>query len=166
VAAPEIAMRAVEEGAQDYLVKTEINGRVLSRAIRYAVERNALRAELRHYTTELEERNQAIEAELNLARSIQEAYLPATRVTFPSNSRGDTESLRFTCRFQPAANLSGDIDLFPGMLTGWGLATMITPDLWQMSRRRVSEDVRLSEGRPRGGTVPGFSVQSRRLTDV
>jgi phosphoserine phosphatase RsbU/P len=109
----QLAIEALQRGAQDYLVKTEINGRVLSRAIRYAVERNALRAELRHYTAELEERNQAIEAELNLARSIQEAYLPATRVTFPSNSRSDTESLRFTCRFQPAANLSGDLfDVF------------------------------------------------------
>src|SRR5207302_11451134 len=47
----QLAIEALQRGAQDYLVKTEINGRVLSRAIRYAVERNALRAELRDYTT-------------------------------------------------------------------------------------------------------------------
>ncbi|MEY2545559.1 MAG: phosphoserine phosphatase RsbU/P [Verrucomicrobiota bacterium] len=109
----ELAIEALHRGAQDYLVKTEINGRILSRGIRYAVERNALRAELRHYTAQLEERNRAIEAELKLGRSIQEAYLPAARVTFPSNSNASAESLRFTCRFQPAANLSGDLfDVF------------------------------------------------------
>jgi serine phosphatase RsbU (regulator of sigma subunit) len=109
----QLAIEALQRGAQDYLIKTEINGRVLSRAIQYAVERNALRAELRLYAAELEERNQAIEAELKLGRSIQEAYLPASRVTFPSNSNGDAEALRFTCRFQPATNLSGDLfDVF------------------------------------------------------
>jgi serine phosphatase RsbU (regulator of sigma subunit) len=109
----QLAIEALQRGAEDYLVKTEINGRVLSRAIRYAVERNALRAKLRLYAAELEEKNRAIEAELKLGRSIQEAYLPAPRSTFPSNSEGDAESLRFTCRFQPATNLSGDLfDVF------------------------------------------------------
>ena len=105
----QLAIEALQRGAQDYLVKTEINGRVLSRAIRYAVERNTLRARLRLYAAELEEKNQAIEAELKLGRSIQEAYLPAARVNFPSNSSANAESLRFTCRFQPATNLSGDL---------------------------------------------------------
>jgi sigma-B regulation protein RsbU (phosphoserine phosphatase) len=109
----QLAIEALQRGAEDYLVKTEINGRVLSRAICYAVERNALRAKLRLYAAELEEKNRAIEAELKLGRSIQEAYLPASRVTFPSNSDTDAESLRFTCRFQPATNLSGDLfDVF------------------------------------------------------
>jgi phosphoserine phosphatase RsbU/P len=39
-----LAVRAVQEGAQDYLVKGEINGSLLVRSIRYAVERK--RAEL------------------------------------------------------------------------------------------------------------------------
>jgi sigma-B regulation protein RsbU (phosphoserine phosphatase) len=109
----QLAIEALQSGAQDYLVKTEINGRVLSRGIRYAVERNALRAELRRYAAELEERNRAIEAELKLGRSIQEAFLPAALVTFPSGCLGDAASLRFTCRFQAATNLSGDLfDVF------------------------------------------------------
>jgi sigma-B regulation protein RsbU (phosphoserine phosphatase) len=109
----QLAIEALKRGAQDYLLKTEIDGRMLAREIRYAVERNALRAELRLYAAELEERNDAIEAELKLARSIQEAYLPAARVTFPKNNNGTAEALRFTCRFETAANLSGDLfDVF------------------------------------------------------
>jgi signal transduction histidine kinase len=34
------ALRAVQEGAQDYLVKGEFDGRVLLRSVRYAIERN------------------------------------------------------------------------------------------------------------------------------
>jgi PAS domain S-box-containing protein len=37
----EVAARAVREGAQDYLVKAEVDGPLLYRAIRYAVERHA-----------------------------------------------------------------------------------------------------------------------------
>jgi PAS domain S-box-containing protein len=35
----EIALRALQEGAQDYLLKEEINGTILVRALRYALER-------------------------------------------------------------------------------------------------------------------------------
>src|SRR5579862_1675190 len=35
----ELALRAVGEGAQDYLVKSQVRDSILSRAIRYAVER-------------------------------------------------------------------------------------------------------------------------------
>jgi PAS domain S-box-containing protein len=40
------ALEAVHHGAQDFLVKSETDGRVLSRAIRYAVERAAIQGEL------------------------------------------------------------------------------------------------------------------------
>ena len=63
----EVAVRAVREGAQDYLMKGEVSGRLLSRAISYAIERHNAEKELiesrndlitliNNYTTELKEK--------------------------------------------------------------------------------------------------------------
>jgi PAS domain S-box-containing protein len=48
----QLAARAVREGAQDYLVKDEIDHRLLPRAIHYAIERSAAERE-RHRSAEL-----------------------------------------------------------------------------------------------------------------
>lgn len=69
----EVAVRAVREGAQDYLMKGEVSGRLLSRAISYAIERQNVEKELiesrndlinliNNYTTELKEKG-VMEAE-------------------------------------------------------------------------------------------------------
>ena len=50
----EMAVRAVREGAQDYLVKGQIDGPLLVRAIRYAVERKKLEETLRFNENRLE----------------------------------------------------------------------------------------------------------------
>ena len=42
----ELAVRAVREGAQDYLVKGQTDGRAMARAMRYATERHRLQAVL------------------------------------------------------------------------------------------------------------------------
>ncbi len=63
----EVAVRAVREGAQDYLMKGEVSSRLLSRAISYAIERQNTERELiesrndlinliSSYTTELKEK--------------------------------------------------------------------------------------------------------------
>jgi diguanylate cyclase (GGDEF)-like protein len=44
----ELAIRAVQEGAQDYLVKSDVDGRLLSRAIGYAMERKRTEVQLAH----------------------------------------------------------------------------------------------------------------------
>ncbi|MBI4497865.1 MAG: PAS domain S-box protein [Chloroflexi bacterium] len=43
----DLALRAVQEGAQDYLVKGEVEGHVLVRALRYAIERKRAETALR-----------------------------------------------------------------------------------------------------------------------
>jgi DNA-binding response OmpR family regulator len=49
----EIAVESVQRGAQDYLVKGKIDGSLLSRAIRYAIERQKLHTQLEHSTREI-----------------------------------------------------------------------------------------------------------------
>lgn len=69
------AVKAVREGAQDYLVKGQVNSLLLSRSISYAIERKLIEDELirhRYYlnelvekrTEELEETNQCLQEEI------------------------------------------------------------------------------------------------------
>ncbi len=43
-----VAVRAVQEGAQDYLIKGQVDARLLARSINYAVERKRVEVELAH----------------------------------------------------------------------------------------------------------------------
>jgi signal transduction histidine kinase len=56
------ALAAVQNGAQDYLVKGHVDPYALSNSIRYARERKQLLEELRGYSTNLEERNAELDA--------------------------------------------------------------------------------------------------------
>ncbi len=49
----ELAGEAVRKGAQDYLVKGQVNGSLLGRSIRYAINRQKLLAELEHSLKEI-----------------------------------------------------------------------------------------------------------------
>lgn len=49
-----LALKAVREGAQDYLVKGQFDGLLLLRAIRYAIERKHAEEEIRQRTAQLE----------------------------------------------------------------------------------------------------------------
>jgi two-component system sensor histidine kinase/response regulator len=51
------AVEAMQQGAQDYLVKREVTSNTLSRAIRYAIERQRMVAELAQKALELESKN-------------------------------------------------------------------------------------------------------------
>ncbi len=52
----DIAIKAVQQGAEDYLLKGHVDGPLLMRAIRYAVERSANRHALLQARSQLEER--------------------------------------------------------------------------------------------------------------
>lgn len=56
------ALAAVQNGAQDYLVKGHVDPHALSNSIRYARERKQLLEALREYSTSLEERNAELDA--------------------------------------------------------------------------------------------------------
>ncbi len=51
----ETAVKAVQKGAQDYLFKGQVDGNLLVRSIRYAIERKRTEEELRQYRAHLEE---------------------------------------------------------------------------------------------------------------
>jgi len=64
-----MAVEALQEGAQDYLMKDGLDGKVLSRAIRYAIERMRAEMELRRSQTELQTANLKLEELLAVKES-------------------------------------------------------------------------------------------------
>ena len=50
----DVAVKAVREGAQDYLIKGQIDGRLLARSISYAIERKETEKELMKSQKDLE----------------------------------------------------------------------------------------------------------------
>jgi signal transduction histidine kinase len=53
----DFATRAVQQGAQDYLVKSDLSGQLLLRSIRYAIERKKTQDKLEAYAAELQRSN-------------------------------------------------------------------------------------------------------------
>ena len=103
-----LALQTVREGAQDYLVKTEVGIQPLMRAIRYAIERKRLEEKLTRTTEELRQKNAEMEADLNMARELQQAFLLRQKRVFPENANGAESALRFHYRYHPTTALAGD----------------------------------------------------------
>ncbi len=74
----EIAMQAVQAGAQDYLAKGDLDDNMLIRAIRYAVERHRLQTELAHAQRQEEESLKQANDELEIRVEARTAELRET----------------------------------------------------------------------------------------
>ncbi|WP_071191462.1 hybrid sensor histidine kinase/response regulator [Trichormus sp. NMC-1] len=68
----ELAIEAVRQGAQDYLVKRQVNPDVLVRSVRYAIERKQVLEQLRTVNQALETRVEERTAELVKAKEINQ----------------------------------------------------------------------------------------------
>ena len=109
-----VAVNAVHEGAQDYLVKGQVSGPLLVRAMRYAIERKRTSEQLARYAEELREKNVQMEADFNMAREIQQMFLPQRYPTFPRAADAASSALKFYHRYLPAAAVGGDFfNVFP-----------------------------------------------------
>jgi sigma-B regulation protein RsbU (phosphoserine phosphatase) len=100
-------LRAVEAGANDFITKpidkTELKVRLDSQLrIKEAQD------EVRQQREELRRRNAEMEADLDLAREIQQAFLPQQYVSFPRVVGPLEGALRFHHRYLPASTLGGD----------------------------------------------------------
>ena len=79
----EIAMRAVEEGAQDYLFKGQADGHLLARSLRYAIQRHRAEETLKERNRELlilQKISETILGSLDL-KAVLEKILEETMVT-------------------------------------------------------------------------------------
>lgn len=74
----DIAVKAVQRGAQDYLVKESLTVDLLVRSIRYARERHRL----------LAEQNRRLEHELKIAAFVQQSFLPGSVPEVPGHDIG------------------------------------------------------------------------------
>jgi sigma-B regulation protein RsbU (phosphoserine phosphatase) len=74
----DIAVKAVQRGAQDYLVKESLTVDLLVRSIRYARERHRL----------LAEQNRRLEHELKIAAFVQQSFLPGSVPQVPGHDIG------------------------------------------------------------------------------
>ena len=74
----DVAVRAVQRGAQDYLVKDRLTPDLLARGMRYARERHRL----------LAEQTRRLEHELKIAAFVQQSFLPSRMPVAPGHDIG------------------------------------------------------------------------------
>lgn len=100
-------LRAVEAGANDFITKpidkTELKVRMMSQ-----LRLKEAQDEVKCQREELRRRNAEMEADLNLAREIQQAFLPQQYISFPRLASSPQGALQFHHRYQPASTLGGD----------------------------------------------------------
>ena len=93
----ELGNRAVQSGAQDYLSKGQVDGHLLGRALRYAIERGRIEEELRRLRPEVHEQLTVFLA-TPIIRAVARIELLSTRQAQPgraSQERADSNTDRF-----------------------------------------------------------------------
>ncbi len=127
----DIAVEALHNGAQDYLVKGKVDGGLLQRAIRYAIERNKLLTELKEAEKALRdgeaERQQAAEElkRLNGLLERQATTDPLTGISnrLKFNNTLETELQRSMRYALPLSLIMFDIDHFKSINDTYGHQT-------------------------------------------
>jgi serine phosphatase RsbU (regulator of sigma subunit) len=111
-----LGVRAVQQGAQDYLVKGQVDGRHLAHALHYAMRRHG-----RHHA--IEERLKASEAEITAARCIQQHLFPCQAPACPGyDMHGATECATAAGDFFDYLSLPGGrVGIVVGDVTGHGV---------------------------------------------
>jgi PAS domain S-box-containing protein len=72
------------------------------------IERERIANQLARYTDELRAKNSQLEADLEMARDIQQVFLTQRYPNFPRSSTPEESSLRFCHWYQPAERVGGD----------------------------------------------------------
>lgn len=97
----EVALKCMQMGAQDYLVKGQVTGQLLVKAVRHAIERKRAEEELR-------QRDALIADEIKMAQELQKLLLPQRKPVFPTGVAPEQSALRFTNKYLPTTALGGD----------------------------------------------------------
>lgn len=103
----DLGVRAVQEGAEDYLIKGRLDAALLQRTLRYAIERNKSREELMQVAEALRVRTEQMADDLRLAREVQLSMLQRQYPSFPAMA-GREAGLRFAHVYLPSRFVSGD----------------------------------------------------------
>lgn len=96
-----LGLRTVQAGAQDYLIKDQLEAPILLRALTYAIERKRMQLESARVSEELRRQNEELHSDLRMAREVQQAMLPV-------GSGRCNGRVSFTHRFLPAGPVGGD----------------------------------------------------------
>jgi sigma-B regulation protein RsbU (phosphoserine phosphatase) len=112
----ELAVIAVREGAQDYILKGELSGHALSREVRFAMERNK--------RVTVERQLESVEEQMRIARKLQKSLYPRTAPTLDGfDISGRAWAAEHACGdyFDFLPMLHGAVGVVVGDVSGHGL---------------------------------------------